>query len=127
MGPFGEQPQSQVLRDHEARKESARRTAADVETPLRRRRAGAVVFLRLRRRRTLQRDLEAELAFHREMAQANSNPIPLGNTTSIKEQALGLWRFTVIENLWRDVLYGVRSLRRSPALVITALASLALG
>lgn len=84
-------------------------------------------FLKLRRRRRLHEDLEAELAFHRQLAAEHGNPIPLGNTTVIKEHALSLWRFTTLENFWRDIMYGVRSLRRSPALVFTALVSLALG
>ena len=40
---------------------------------------------------------------------------------------MDLWRFTTVENLWRDVVYGMRSLRRHPSLVATALISLALG
>ena len=85
------------------------------------------LFLKTFRRRSLERDLEAELAFHRDMATAHGNPIPLGNTSVVKEQARDLWRFTWIENLWRDVIYGARSLRRNPALVITAVLSLGLG
>ena len=84
-------------------------------------------MLKFRRRRTLERDLEAELAFHREMAAARGNAIPMGNTAVLREQARDLWRFTFVENLWRDLVYGARSLRRSPALVITALLSLGLG
>ena len=84
-------------------------------------------LLKLFRRRHLERDLAAELAFHREMAAAHGNPIPMGNATVLQEQARDLWRFTSIENLWRDMVYAVRSLRRSPALVVTALLSLALG
>ncbi|MGA2589958.1 MAG: hypothetical protein ABSH32_08600, partial [Bryobacteraceae bacterium] len=84
-------------------------------------------FLKMWRRRSMERDLQTELAFHREMASAQGNPGALGNATVIQEQARDLWRFTWIENLWRDVLYGARSLRRSPALVMTALLSLGLG
>src|SRR5450631_2246512 len=85
------------------------------------------LFLKFRRRRSMERDIETELAFHREMSAANGNPIPMGNTAVIQEQARDLWRFAWVENIWRDVLYGMRSLRRSPALVITALLSLGLG
>ncbi len=85
------------------------------------------VLLKLVRRRRLRRDLEAELAFHREMARAAGNDIPFGNSSVVTEQALDLWRFTFLENLWRDVVYGVRGLRRSPALVLSALLSLGLG
>ncbi|NWF85670.1 MAG: hypothetical protein HXY18_17780 [Bryobacteraceae bacterium] len=84
-------------------------------------------LLKLFRRPTLEQDLEAELAFHREMAQAGGNPIPLGNPSSLKEQAYDLWRFNFLENLWRDLVYAARGLRRSPALVCSALLSLALG
>jgi hypothetical protein len=46
--------------------------------------------------------LESELAFHRDMAAAGGNPIPLGNTGFIHEQAFDVWRFNAAENLWRD-------------------------
>ncbi|MPY91252.1 MAG: FtsX-like permease family protein [Luteitalea sp.] len=85
------------------------------------------LLLKLFRRRTLHEDLEAELAFHREMAATGNNPIPLGNTANITEQGLDLWRFTSIENLWRDLVYAARGLRRSPAFVSSALLSLGLG
>jgi putative ABC transport system permease protein len=85
------------------------------------------LFLKLFRRRSMELDVAAELAFHRDMAAAQGNPIPLGNTTVVQEQARDLWRFAWVENLWRDVVYGMRSLRRSPALVVTALLSLGLG
>src|ERR1019366_7419437 len=84
-------------------------------------------FLKLFRRRRMQRDLEAELAFHREMSAAGGNPIPFGNAGVIQEQAFDLWRFNAIENLWRDLVYAVCALRKSPAFVVTALLSLALG
>ena len=84
-------------------------------------------LLKMWRRRRLARDLEAELAFHREMAAAGNNPMPFGNTTVIKEQALDLWRFNGAENLWRDLAYSLRTLRKSPGFVLTALLSLGLG
>jgi len=85
------------------------------------------LFLKLFRRRRLQQDLEAELAFHREMSAAAGNPIPFGNAGVIKEQAFDLWRFNAVENLWRDLVYAGCALRKSPAFVVTALLSLALG
>jgi putative ABC transport system permease protein len=85
------------------------------------------IFLKLLRRRNLQADLEAELAFHNEMSAANGNPIRLGNAAVIQESAFDAWRFNSIENLWRDLIYAFRSLRRSPAFVLSALLSLALG
>jgi predicted permease len=84
------------------------------------------LFLKLLRRRSLEQDVAAELAFHRDMATAHGT-VPMGNTTVVEEQARDLWRFTFFENLWRDVIYGARSLRRSPALVVSVLLSLGLG
>ena len=85
------------------------------------------LFLKLSRRRTLDRELEAELAFHREMAQAGGSSIPLGSTLQIKEASGDPWRFTLLESLWRDVVYGVRGLSRSPVLVLIAVLAAALG
>jgi predicted permease len=84
-------------------------------------------LLKLFRRRRLHDDLEAELAFHREMSRASGNPIPLGNVTRITEESLDFWRFSRLENLWRDLIYGARTVARSRALVATALLSFGLG
>jgi predicted permease len=85
------------------------------------------LLLKLIRRRRVHDDLEAELAFHREMARAHGNSIPLGNVSRITEESLDLWRFARVENLWRDAIYGARTLARSRALVVTALLSFGLG
>ena len=84
-------------------------------------------LLKLFRRRRLQRDLETELAFHVEMSRQHRNPVGLGNASLVKEQAFDLWRFNLIEDFWRDLIYSLRGLRRSPALVGSALLSLGLG
>jgi putative ABC transport system permease protein len=85
------------------------------------------LLLKLFRRRRLEQDLEAELAFHREMAAAAGNPIPFGNASLIREQAFDLWRFNRLENLWRDLVFAVRTLRKNQGFVWTALLSLGLG
>lgn len=85
------------------------------------------LLLKLIRRKRLQQDLAAELAFHAEMSGEHDNAIRLGNVSLIKEQAFDVWRFNLLENLWRDLIYGVRGLRRSPALLVCALLSLGLG
>jgi predicted permease len=84
-------------------------------------------FLKLFRRGGMHREIQAELAFHREMATRYENAITLGNATAIGEHGYDLWRFTFFENLWRDLVYAARGLRRSPVLVLTALLSLGLG
>ncbi len=84
-------------------------------------------FRKLSRRYRLEEDLESELALHRELSAARGNPIPLGNVTQIAEESRDLWRFNFIENLWRDLIYATRGLRRSRTLLFTAVLSLALG
>src|SRR5579871_4041075 len=85
------------------------------------------LFLKLWRRRRMQQDMEAEMAFHRDMAAANGNPTAFGHAPRILEQSYDLWRFVFLENLWRDVVYGARGLMRHPALVVSALLCLGLG
>ncbi|MFZ0592024.1 MAG: ABC transporter permease, partial [Bryobacteraceae bacterium] len=84
-------------------------------------------FLKFLRRGRLHSDLEAELAHHRELSLLHGNPVVLGNTTLIRENALDLWRFAFIENLLRDLVYAIRQMRRNPAFAATAVLSLALG
>ncbi len=84
-------------------------------------------LLKLLRRKRLARDLDTELAFHREMSAQHQNAVGLGNASLVKEHAFDLWRFILIENLWRDLLYAIRGLASSPALIVSALLSLGLG
>jgi putative ABC transport system permease protein len=79
------------------------------------------------RRRNLERELDEELTFHREMAEASGNSIPLGNISRIKEASGDPWRFALLETVWRNVVYGSRDLCRNPALTCLAVISLALG
>ncbi|BDC52731.1 hypothetical protein F183_A50460 [Bryobacterales bacterium F-183] len=85
-------------------------------------------FLRkLWRRRALEQEMQDELAFHREMAAANGHEARLGNETLIREEGYEMWRFTFVENLWRDLKHAGRSLLASPGFAASALLSLALG
>jgi predicted permease len=84
-------------------------------------------FLKVFRRARMQQDIQAELAFHRDMAARHQSAIPLGNAAAIEEHGYDLWRFSFLENLWRDLRYAARGLRRSPVLVLAALTSLGLG
>lgn len=85
------------------------------------------LLLKMLRRRRLEEELKAELAFHQEMAAAGNNSTTFGNQAVILEQGLDVWRFNRTENLWRDLVYAVRTLRKSPGFVATALLSLSLG
>ena len=67
---------------------------------------------KLFRRGRLERDLAAELEFHREMAGASGGAIRLGNEGRIREEVYDAWRFNGIENLWRDLIYAARGLWR---------------
>ncbi len=61
------------------------------------------------------------------MAASHGNATPFGNTLVVQEQVRDLWHFSAIENLWRDLRYATRGLRRSPGLVLSALLSLGFG
>jgi predicted permease len=85
-------------------------------------------------------ELEDELQFHREMAErdllqrgepaldaARAARRAMGNTLLAREDARAVWVAPWLDGLWQDVRHGVRSLRRSPGLVIVSALSLGLG
>jgi predicted permease len=94
-------------------------------------------LLHWRRRNT---ELAEEIATHAEMKRAEFERAgftpenaraaarrAMGNTTSMREQARGVWLFTWSESVWQDVAYGLRSLRRQPAFTAAALLGLGCG
>ena len=50
-----------------------------------------------------------------------------GNPASLREQARAAWSWTWLELFWRDVCFGVRTLKRSPGFAAIAILVMALG
>ena len=78
-----------------------------------------------------ERDLDREIANHLELEAEDSGPDGarrvFGNATLVKEEVRAAWGWTRVEQLGRDVHYGLRQVRRNPAFSAIAIATLALG
>ena len=89
------------------------------------------LFARLRDR--LQRDrlseeLEEELRHHRALLDRDQPPDrSLGNTTYYREEARAMWSLGILDDLWHDVRYAARVLRRDRGFTIAVILTLALG
>src|SRR5271170_6444471 len=74
----------------------------------------------------LRRQQQIEAGVPPEAARSAARRL-FGNEAAIKEKSHMSWGWNWLETLLQDVVYGIRSMLRSPALVAVALLSLALG
>lgn len=77
-------------------------------------------------RTRLQRELEQDMAVHREMLSPEQRKA-FGNPAVLREHANAAWGLGWLERFLQDVRFGARILRRSPGLTSTAVIVLALG
>jgi predicted permease len=82
---------------------------------------------RVRQERDLEREIQSHLDLEAEESGALGARRTFGNATLVKEDVRAAWGWTRLEQLARDVRYGLRQIRRNPVFSAIAIATLALG
>ncbi|HET9166015.1 MAG TPA: ABC transporter permease [Candidatus Angelobacter sp.] len=77
-------------------------------------------------RSKLERELQSEIDFHREMLSAESRT-DFGNPTLMRERSREAWGWGWLDRLAQDLRFGFRLLKKSPGVTFTAIMVLALG
>lgn len=89
-----------------------------------------------KRDRDLERELASDLELEEEEQRERGLPTEeayyaarraFGNPTLIREQTREAWGWAPVEQLWRDVRYALRQLRRSAGFAVTILLTLTIG
>src|SRR5262249_23595611 len=76
----------------------------------------------------LEQQVAENLAAGMEPAEARSAALRLfGNPTLLREEAQSSWSWGWMEKTWRDLRYGLRTLRRAPSFSLISIAVMALG
>jgi predicted permease len=94
----------------------------------------------MKRRQRMMDELEQDIRAHIEMETQDNiaRGLPpeearyaairkFGNVTRVQEEAHEVWSFLWLEQLWQDVLFGLRMLRKAPAFTAVAVLTLAFG
>jgi len=94
----------------------------------------------LLRKRRMNREMAEELEFHQSLlrqrlmreglSQSQANAAArrtFGSTARWHERLRELWQFRTLENLFRDITFSIRLLKKSPGFTVIALLTLALG